>query len=170
MISAFNEVAPSTPWKDDSCIFSICASASLTIQVVVQSGPRKRAGVQEAVVLHKQLICLQAVSSSGSAFLIVMSLHGLHVPRIIGSLWLSDGLAPHWQRFQTRPGMRLHPHLGPKHDPTCKMGFIAWAILFGGLFGGSGLLGPAAHVQGLRPPRGVVWQGHRGGHGARANS
>ena len=39
VISAFNDVAPSTPKKDDSCIFSIAASSSVIEQAVAQSGP-----------------------------------------------------------------------------------------------------------------------------------
>ena len=39
VISAFRDVAPSTPRKEDSCILSMVASASVTVHVVVQSGP-----------------------------------------------------------------------------------------------------------------------------------
>ena len=39
VISAFSDVAPSTPRNEDSCIFSIAASSSVIEHAVVQSGP-----------------------------------------------------------------------------------------------------------------------------------
>lgn len=57
VISALRDVAPSTPRNEDSCIFSIWASSSVTVQVVVQSGPCNKALVSSRLEACKFTTC-----------------------------------------------------------------------------------------------------------------